>query len=137
MHPSSWRPSLLALLAILGTAVTAAELKPTPDLPPTWKEFWASVRVEPAPPKNFLEGPFTGRVDNLTQGKISDETARRWVLASLRRGRGDAYAGQHLRDDIADAGIFGPPGLNGTREQIQTMRAKNIDHIEMAGHLDM
>jgi hypothetical protein len=125
------RMGLVALaLAVSVFSAGAAELKPTADVPLSWKAFWASVHVEPAPPRNFLDGEFDGRVDNLTNGKLSDATVRKWVLANLRRGRGDSYAGHHLRDDIANAGIFGPPGLNGTGDTIRTYRERNIDHIE-------
>jgi hypothetical protein len=120
----------LALSVAVFSAASAAELKPTADIPLTWKAFWASVHVEPAPPRNFLAVEFDGRVDNLTNGKLSDETARKWVVADLRRGRGDSYAGHQLRDDIANAGIFGPPGLNGTDAMIRTYRERKVDHIE-------
>ena len=95
-----------------------------------WREFWLSVNVEPVPPRDFLDVEFNGRIDNLTGGRISDETARQWVLADVRRSMGDLYASHHLRVDIANAGVFGPPGLNGTSDGIEEMRDKGIERVE-------
>jgi hypothetical protein len=63
---------------------------------------------------------------NLTAGAISDEVARRWVIADLRRGMGDQWAACHLRADIVDADVLGPPGLNGTKQSILENRAKGV-----------
>ena len=95
-----------------------------------WKSFWNSVNVDPPPPRDFLEGDFTGKILNLTGGRLSDATVKSWILADMRRGRGDSYAGYHLRRDIADADIFGPPGLNGTSEGIDKLRAQGVERID-------
>jgi len=124
------RLSVCMLAALICVVSAASDLKPVPAKPAGWNAYWASVKVDPPPPKNFLDVSFSGRIDNLTNGQISDETARKWVLADLRRGMGDTYAGQNLRDDIANANIFGPPGLNGTDRGIQSLRAKGIERIE-------
>jgi hypothetical protein len=123
----------LGLLALLACMVAGASgLKPTSDKLVSWEAFWASVKVDPPPPRNFLEVSYHGRIDNLTQGRISNETARKWVLASLRRGKGDIYASHNLREDLANAGIFGPPGLNGTSEGIQSLRKRGVERVEGA-----
>ena len=94
-----------------------------------WDAFWKSVKVSPAPPRDFIEGRSLARVQNLTVGRISDETARTWVLADLRRGLGDTWASYNLRRDVADADVFGPPGLISTSAGIDQMRAKGIVRI--------
>lgn len=124
------RFSVCVLAALVCVASAASDLKPTPRTADNWAAFWASVKIDPPPPRNFLDVSFSGRVDNLTDGKISNETARRWVLADLRRGAGDMYSALNLREDIVNAGIFGPPGLNGTDRGIQSMRKKGIAKIE-------
>ena len=124
------RFSVCMLAVLICVASIASELKPASTKPVSWDTYWASVKVSPPPPRNFLDASFSGRIDNLTNGQISDATARKWVLADLRRGMGDMYAAQNLRDDIADANIFGPPGLNGTGRGIQSLRAKGIERIE-------
>src|SRR5262249_21300922 len=48
----------------------------------------------------------------------ADDVARRWILADLRRGNADAWAAHHMRVDIVNAGVLGPPGLNGTDRSI-------------------
>jgi hypothetical protein len=91
----------------------------------TWTAFWQSKGVAPAPPRDFLEYPGPApEVLNLTNGAISDETASRWVAADLRRGKGDEWAMCHLRLDVANAGILGPRGLNGTDEAINEERVR-------------
>ena len=97
-----------------------------------WDAFWKSVKVSPSPPRDFLEGNTAPKVRNFTVGRLTDDTARAWVMASLRRGRGDMYAYVNLRRDIADAGIFGPPGLSGTSEAIDRYRAEGV--VRMSGH---
>jgi len=92
-----------------------------------WDSFWRSVKVSPAPSRDFLEGQDDVVVRNLTVGRLSDDTAKAWVLADLRRSRGDNYSLYNLRRDIADAGIFGPPGLNGTSEEIDRLRGQGIE----------
>jgi hypothetical protein len=61
---------------------------------------------------------------NLTNGILPDDVVRILVMADLRSGRGATWAGDHLRLDIVNAGVFGPPGLNGTSNVIATERAK-------------
>jgi hypothetical protein len=119
---------LAALLALSASATSLAEA-PKPDAA-AWRSFWLSVNVEPAPPRDFLDTKFTGRVDNLTQGAIPDATARQWVLADLRRSMGDLYASHNLRDDIVNAGVLGPPGLNGTADLIEDLRDQDVDRID-------
>ncbi|HLK94105.1 MAG TPA: hypothetical protein VKZ18_29700 [Polyangia bacterium] len=86
-----------------------------PAADPRWESFWRAHGVSPAPPPGFLESsdplPATA---NLTDGALDDETVLRWIVADLRRGRGDEWASCHLRLDVANADVFGPPGLNGT-----------------------
>src|SRR3954471_16653788 len=101
-----------------------------------WQSFWASVNVSPPPPRDFLDGDRVPRIRNLTDGHLSDETVKAWVDADLRRGRGDSYAAINLRRDIADAGVFGPPGLNGTSGGIDVMRARGAVRIEGAEDTD-
>lgn len=88
------------------------------------------MSVDPPPPENFLDVAFTGRLDNLTDGKVPDDVAREWVLADLRRSMGDLYASHWLREDIANANVFGPPGLNGTSDFIARMRARGVERID-------
>jgi hypothetical protein len=114
-----------ALLCFLSSIISA-----TAWAGDAWRDYWVSVNVEPAPPRNFLDVEFKGRIDNLTRGALSDATVRQWVLADLRRSMGDLYASQNLRDDIANAGIFGPPGLNGTTDLIEELRAAGVDRID-------
>ena len=97
----------------------------------SWNDFWHSAKVDPPPPPDFLVAPsFHGKILNLTTGRLSDEVVRQWVEADLRRGNADRWTGDHLRRDIADAGIFGPPGLNGTSESIDADRAKGVVGVE-------
>ena len=119
---------VLILFANAGAA--ASDARPEAKRPPSWRVFWSSVGVTPAPPRNFLEIKYTGRVHNFTHGALSNETARRWVVADIRRGKGDLYAGYQLREDIANADLFGPPGLNGTGDAIRSLRAQGVDHLE-------
>jgi hypothetical protein len=123
--------SSVCILALLACVIsTASDLKPASAKSDRWKAYWSSVGVTPPPPKDFLDVNFHGRIDNFTNGQISDETARKWVLANLRRGTGDGYAAMNLREDIANAGVFGPPGLNGTDRSIRAMRDKGVERIE-------
>jgi hypothetical protein len=96
------------ILLLVGLARAATG---TPATPLTWQDFWHSIKVSPPPPRDFLDGKYTGEILNLAGGKLSDATVRKWVLADLRRGRGDSWALNQLRLDVANAGIFGPPGL--------------------------
>jgi hypothetical protein len=102
--------------------------------PPSWSTFWKSVNVAPPPPADFLDrAPFQGNFLNLTHGRLSDAIVTQWIEADLRRGQGDRYATNNLRRDIADAGIFGPPGLNGTSVQIDDELAKHVVRVEATG----
>jgi hypothetical protein len=123
--------SLSLVVAMLACALPAtAGPRQTTDAPTSWPAFWASKNVDPAPPENFLDIAFKGRIENFTDGRVTDETARRWVLADLRRSMGDLYATHNLREDIADAGVFGPPGLNGTTDLIRQLRANGVERID-------
>lgn len=109
-------------LGIIATLVATASLAGSA---PSWDEFWHSVKVDPVPPANFIDVPaFRGKVLNLTTGRLSDDVVRQWIQADLRRGVADTWAAKNLRRDIAEAGIFGPPGLNGTSDAIDSERAK-------------
>jgi hypothetical protein len=89
-----------------------------------WAEFWRARSVSPPPPRSFLNDEWKpARVLNLTHGALSDDVARKWILADLRRGTGDAWAANHLRLDIVNADVLGPPGLNGTDQLIVHERA--------------
>lgn len=124
------RLSVCILAALVCVVSAASELKPASNKPSSWDAFWASVKVDPPPPENFLDVTFKGRIDNFTNGQISNVVARKWVFADLRRGVGDGYAAMNLREDIANADIFGPPGLNGTGPAIQSMRKKGVERLE-------
>ena len=110
------------LLHVVAATFTAAPLAwssvsqpdAAPQPVPNWDAYWLERGVRPPPPRNFLEGEFNGKLLNLTEGRLSDATVRMWVLADLRRGRGDSWATCQLRLDITNADVFGPPGLNGT-----------------------
>ena len=80
----------------------------------TWESYWRDHGVSPAPPPTFLDPPNlrVPRVLNLTNGALTDEVARKWVLADLRRTEGDAFAFGHNRADIVNSNVLGPPGLN-------------------------
>ena len=96
-----------------------------------WDEFWRARSVSPAPPKTFLDyDAEPPEILNLTHGLLGDDVVRSWILADVRRGKGDAWAANHLRVDIVSAGVLGPPGLNGTDHSISTERAKGT--VEMA-----
>src|SRR5882672_2540403 len=96
------RPYVLILLA--ASSVCSA-LAPTNT--PSWDAFWSSLHVAPAPPRDFLDGKsYQGKFLNLTDGRLSDETVKQWILADFRRGRGDAFAQYNLRRDLADAGVL-------------------------------
>jgi hypothetical protein len=98
----------------------------------TWDSFWRARGVSPAPPQDFLElppGP-PPRILNLTDGAITDDTALRWSIAYLRRESGDAWAYRHMRLDIVNAGVLGPPGLNGTANGIEAELARGTVEIE-------
>lgn len=98
-----------------------------------WERFWAARSVSPAPPPTFLEdGHEPTDVLNLTHGRLSDDVVRRWISADIRRGRADAWAANHLRMDIVNAGVLGPPGLNGTDKSIEYERARGTIELTCA-----
>lgn len=112
--------------------VVAAQ--PTPAAPApaaTWDDFWRAHGVSPAPPRDFLDSPEAPPPEllNLTDGAVTDETVNRWVAADIRRGRGDGWAQTHLRLDVANADVLGPPGLNGTGASIEKLRATGLVEI--------
>lgn len=71
-------------------------------------------------------------IQNVTYGLLGDDVVRKWVLAAQRRGRADAWAGYHMRLDIVNAGVFGPPGLNGTDQMIAEQKAKGAVEMRCA-----
>lgn len=95
-----------------------------------WDEFWRAHSVSPPPPKTFLDyDAEPSDILNLTHGLLGDDVVRRWILADVRRGKGDAWAANHLRIDIVGAGVLGPAGLNGTDHSISKERAKGTVEI--------
>jgi hypothetical protein len=74
-------------------------------------------------------GAAPARVLNLTGGALPDETVRKWIVADARRGTGDAWAADHMRLDIVNAGVLGPPGLNGTELSIARDQAAGIVEV--------
>jgi hypothetical protein len=94
--------------------------------PLAWEEYWASHGVAPPPPRDFLEGRLMPAVQNLTGGRVSDETAAQWVGGDLRRGQGDNWAVTHMRLDLINADVLGPPGLNGSSRFVETERDKGV-----------
>jgi hypothetical protein len=117
---------IATLLVGLNACISTA--KPAP----TWSEFWRQHGVDSPPPPDFLEGKYSGKILNLTGGKLSDAVARAWILADLRRSRGDDWATSHLRLDLANANVFGPPGLNGSGEGIEQLLARGAVRVD--GH---
>lgn len=126
------RWNVLAILGVLsvgslgcGAHGTTAQPKqiaaqvPAVQTVDAWDEFWRARSVSPPPPKDFLEyeGPLPEML-NLTHGLLTDETVRKWIVADLRRGKGDGWAGNHLRRDLVNADVLGPPGLNGSERGI-------------------
>src|SRR5262245_62983674 len=68
-----------------------------------WDDFWRARSVSPAPPKSFLDyDAEPSKVLNLTHGLLGDDVVRRWILADGRRGKGDAWAANHMRLDIVN-----------------------------------
>lgn len=129
--------ALLAAVLIAASAIPsgfASTVQPgNAPPPPTWNEYWHARGVNPPPPRDFLEGMFGGTIQNLTGGKLSDATVRKWVLADQRRGRGDQWGGEHLRLDVVNAGVFGPAGLNGTDQYVERELARGVERVENDG----
>jgi hypothetical protein len=99
--------------APVGSRSTAAQQ--TGIAPPlsAWDSYWLSRQVSPPPPKAMFDPlPAQVRVQNLTNGAITDETATHWVIADIRRANAEIWAYRHLRADIYNANVLGPPGLN-------------------------
>jgi hypothetical protein len=122
--------TLVAVMVPLAWGVSAQRTKP--QVPQNWDEFWSLHGVKPAPPRDFLEGAFNGRIVNLTDGRLSDHVVRQWARGDLRRGRGDLWATYQLRSDIVNSAVFGPPGLNGSGTAIEFLRGKGIVHVDVA-----
>ena len=99
-----------------------------------WDDFWHAHGVGPSPPRGFLDAPEDPlpEIVNATAGLVDDATVRRWILADLRRGRGDDWASRHLRIDVARANLFGPPGLNGTDDGIWAEALRGVVEIRCA-----
>jgi hypothetical protein len=129
--------SIAALVAVLSGFSSVPRKETAAQAPLTWNEYWVAHGVNKPPPRNFLEAKFNGTIQNLSNGKLSDTTARRWALADLRRGRGDLWAAEHLRLDIVNAGVLGPPGLNGTGAHIESELAKGVVRLETGGALEI
>ena len=96
------------------------------DATAEWETYWFDHGVSPAPPRDFLASRSAPKIHNLTEGKISDATAEKWVMADVRRTEGDSWSLNHLRLDLIDADVLGPPGLNGSAEAVQDERQKGV-----------
>jgi hypothetical protein len=96
-----------------------------------WEDFWLERGVSPAPPEDFLEpqSPLP-EIVNRTDGALPDDVVRRWVVANLRRLAGDGWSGDNLRLDVANAGVLGPRGLNGTDQWISEEIRKGTVRID-------
>lgn len=129
------RRVILFSLCFMALAPIGGTVSPAPV--PGWDEFWRSVKVEPPPPRDFLAGPLYLQIFNRTEGRVDEDTARLWVLGDVRRSRGDLYAGLELRTDIANAGVFGPPGLNGTLDGIRALRSKGAVRVKDDGMIEL
>jgi hypothetical protein len=135
LTPRPW--SVLAAVVLVAVVGCAARSGPAGAGAPAaasgerWRAFWSARGVSPAPPEDFLDAPVQPlpQIVNATAGRLDDETAKKWVVADLRRGRGDAWASMHLRLDIANAGVLGPVGFNGTDEGITSSLAKGVVQI--------
>ena len=54
---------------------------------PSWDDYWRSIKVDPPPPRSFLDAPaFRGKILNLTTGRLTDAVVKQWIEADLRRG---------------------------------------------------
>jgi hypothetical protein len=97
-----------------------------------WEEYWQRHAVSPPPPRDFLDTlpPSLPQLMNLTGGALSDREVTRWLLGDMRRLNGDTWASRHLRMDIVNANVFGPPGLNGTEVGINQRRAEGVIEVQ-------
>lgn len=97
----------------------------------TWSEYWLAHGVVAVPPESFLQiSGVLPPIGNFTYGAMKDDAAaRRWVLADLRRNAGDSWAVSHLRMDIVNAGVLGPPGLSGDGAAIEREKAHGTVEI--------
>src|SRR5690349_20509471 len=65
-----------------------------------WMSYWQARHVSPPPPRDMFDPPAEWlklRRQNLTGGAISDDTAARWVLGTLRRAAAGGWAVRHMR----------------------------------------
>lgn len=122
---------VFALIAVgIAVAATNASTGISDAKPQSWDEFWLARKVDPPPPRNFLGTPPANlQVLNLTNGAIDDAAARRWAKAAWRRGQGDGWAACHLRLDVVNAGVLGPPGLNGTDQFVESELANGTKSL--------
>jgi hypothetical protein len=105
---------MLAIISWASATVIASVASTGGKAGQAWDEFWRKHGVVPSPPEGFLGTPPADlKVVNLTNGKLTDQAARRWARADWRRGRGDSWSVCHLRMDLVDAGVLGTPGLSG------------------------
>src|SRR4051794_9733989 len=102
------------VIAILVLACAGCAARPLcgqttcpPGTSPAWDAFWRAHGVLAAPPFDFLDSPpaTTPAVLNRTDGRLDDQTVRRWLCGGLRRSRGAKWAEQHLRTDLVNAGV--------------------------------
>lgn len=117
---------ILALAVFAGcTAPLCGRQVCPPGNPASWDGFWHDKGVSPAPPFDFLDRSRakTPVILNRTEGALDDDTVRRWLCGERRRGEGSAWAQQHLRLDLVNAGVLGPVGLNGLDQAIDRERA--------------
>jgi hypothetical protein len=120
-----------AMMCLVSFAIACAS---RPAVAPSWDDYWQQHGVSPPPPRDFLHHwSEPAQILNLTNGALSDETVRRWVIADLRRSAGDEWAFHHLRLDLANAGVLGPRGLNGTDRAIESELARGTVEIDCGG----
>lgn len=101
------------------TASPSGPVTPTPD--ENAGQFWSRRGVVPSPPPGFLDN---NAALPLPAAGGSVPAARRYVQAALRELSGETYAVDHLRLDIVESGVLGPPGLSGDdRSVIQARNA--------------
>jgi hypothetical protein len=125
-------PASVAPAGPRATASTGPGAPATPA-PDAWGAFWRARGVSPSPPRDFLDGrEAPTEIFNRTNGALTDEVVRKWVVADLRRSMGDIWAANHLRSDLIAADVLGPPGLNGTARTVEKERAHGTVRIECA-----
>lgn len=82
--------------------------------------FWARRQVTPSPPPGFLDD-YAALPLPAVAGSVPG--ARGYVQAALRQLSGETYAIDHLRLDIVESGVLGPPGLSG--DDTSVIQARN------------